>query len=169
MATDNPFARILEAHADAAPDERQHKVTKAIGDTIPFVRTAGLTIDTYTPTRVVAQLANHPHVQNHIGGLHAAAMALLAETVTGLVVALNVPDESVPVIRALDVSYQRRAQGPLRAEARLSDEEAHRIQTAPIGKIEVPVEVHDAARQTPIACTMHWAWIPSDRLQRSAT
>jgi acyl-coenzyme A thioesterase PaaI-like protein len=169
MTTDNPFTRILKAHADAAPDERRRKVTEAIGNTIPFVRTAGLTIDTYTPTRVVAHLANQPHVQNHIGGMHAAAMALLAETVTGLVVALNVPDESVPVIRELDVSYQRQAQGALRAEARIPDEEAHRIRTAPIGKIEVPVEIRDASDQSPIACAMHWAWIPSNRLQRSAT
>lgn len=169
MAVDNPFTRILQAHADRPPDERRRAVTKAIGDTIPFVGTAGLTIETYTPTRVAAQLTNQPHVQNHIGGLHAAAMTLLVETVTGLVVALNVPRDSVPIIRALDVSFQRRAESPLHAEASLSDEEAHRIQTSPIGKIEVPVTIRDAADQTPIACTLHWAWIPSNRVHRSPT
>jgi acyl-coenzyme A thioesterase PaaI-like protein len=168
MAIDNPFTRILQAHADQPPEERRRAVTEAIGDTIPFVGTAGLTVDTYTPTCVAAQLTNQPHVQNHIGGLHAAAMTLLVETVTGLVVALNVPGDSVPVIRSLDVSFQRRAESPLRAEATLSDAEAHRIQSSPVGKIEVPVTVRDASDQAPVVCTLHWAWIPADRVHRSA-
>ncbi len=168
MAINNPFTRILQAHTDRPPDERQRAVTDAIGETIPFVGAANLTIEAYAPTRVAARLDDQLHVRNHIGGLHAAAMTLLVETVTGLVVALNVPSDSVPIIRALDVSFQRRAEPPLRAEATLSDEEAHRIQTSPIGKIEVPVTVRDAADQAPIACTLHWAWMPSDRVQRSA-
>jgi len=168
MAVDNPFTRILQAHADRPSDARRRAVTASIGDTIPFVGTAGLTIETYTPRCVAARLDNQSHVRNHIGGLHAAAMTLLVETVTGLVVALNVPDDSVPIIRALDVSFERRAEPPLHAEATLSDAEAHRIQTSPIGKIEVPVTVRDAADHAPIACALHWAWIPSDRAQRSA-
>lgn len=165
---DNPFTRILQAYADRPADERQRAVTQAIGETIPFVGTAGLTVDTYTPTRVTARLTNRPAVQNHIGGVHAAAMALLAETVTGLVVALNVPGESAPVLRALDVSFERPAAPPLQATATLSDEEAARIQAAPIGKVDVPVAVDDAAGPAPFTCRPKWAWVPTDRLDRAS-
>ncbi len=165
MATDNPFARILHAHAEKPPEARQHAVTADVGDIIPFVGTAGLTIETYTANRVVAALANTPRVQNHIGGLHAAAIALLAETVTGLVVALNVPEASVPVLRTLDVSFQRRANPPLRAEATLPDDEVERIRSSSIGKIDVPVTAADASDHAPIQAVLQWAWLPQRRVQ----
>ena len=165
MATDNPFARILRAHEGKPPDARQRAITADVADVIPFVGTAGLTIEAYTPTRVVATLANERRVQNHIGGLHAAAIALLAETVTGLVVALNVPDESVPVLRTLDVSFKRRAASPLRAEATLPNAEAERIRTSAIGKIDVPVSTVDASDRAPIRATLQWAWLPQRRMQ----
>jgi acyl-coenzyme A thioesterase PaaI-like protein len=34
---------------------------------------------------------NYKKVQNHIGSVHAAAMALLAESATGFIVSLNLP------------------------------------------------------------------------------
>lgn len=165
MLVDNPFTRILNAHADRPPDERQQAITEAIGETIPFVGTAGLRVEAYTPTRVAARLDDRRRVRNHVGGLHAAAMALLAETVTGLVVALNVPGESVPVIRTLNITFRRQAVAPLRAEAALTDEEAERIRARPIGKIDVPLTVSDAADQVPLQCDIQWAWLPKRRVQ----
>jgi hypothetical protein len=97
--------------------------------------------------------------------LHAAAIALLAETVTGLVVALNVPDASVPVLRTLDVSFRRRANPPLRAEATLPDAEAERIRSSSIGKIDVPVTTADASDRAPIQAMLQWAWLPQRRVQ----
>ena len=35
-------------------------------------------------------------VQNHIKGVHACAMALLAESATGAVFGMNVPDSAIP-------------------------------------------------------------------------
>lgn len=164
--TENPFRRILQEADQHPPEERAQAVTELVGKTIPFVGTAGLHIDTYTPTRVVAQLSDQTHVHNHIGGLHAAAMALLVETVTGLVVALNVPPESTPVIRSLDIDFQKRAEGSLRGEATLTSSESERIQSKPIGKIDVPVTVADTVDQAPIMCDVKWAWLPKDRVLR---
>ncbi len=164
MTGGNPFARILEAHANRPPEERTQAITAAIGETIPFVKTAGLQIEAYTPTRVIVRLDQRNAVQNHIGGLHAAAMALVAETATGLVVALNVPDASVPVIRTLHVDFRRRTDPPLRATATLSDDEAARIRSRPIGKIDVPITVADATGDAPIETTLEWAWLPARRV-----
>ena len=164
MAVDNPFTRIVQRYGWLPESLRQPLISWAIGRTIRFVGTAGLDIETLTPTRVAARLANRPRVQNHVGGLHAAAMVLLVESVTGLVVAMNVPGESMPIIRTLDVSFQRRAEGALTAEATLAPEESDRIQTSPIGKIDVPVTVTDAADRAPIDCTLQWAWLPKERV-----
>jgi acyl-coenzyme A thioesterase PaaI-like protein len=163
MAIDNSFTRILHAHADRPPEERIRAITEAVGETIPFVKTAGLVVETYTPTQVTAVLPHRPEVENHVGGLHAAAMALLAETATGLVVALNVPGESVPVIRSLHVDFRRRAAPPLRATATLSDDEAERIRSRPIGKIDVPLTLADATGEAPLDTAIQWAWLPKRR------
>lgn len=165
MPVDNPFTRILNAHADRPPGKRERALTEALGETIPFVGTADLQIKAFSPTRVEASLEDQPRIRNHIGGLHAAAMALLAETVTGLVVALNVPGESVPVIRTLNLDFQRQAVAPLQAAATLSEDEAERIRARPIGKIDVPITLSDAANQAPMACDIQWAWLPKRRVQ----
>lgn len=168
MAVDNRFTRIVHRYGWLPEPLRRPLISWAIGRTIRFVGTAGIAIENFTPTCVVARLADRRRVRNHVGGLHAAAMVLLAETVTGLVVALNVPGESVPVLRTLEVSFQRRAEGALTAEATLAPEEATRIQSASIGKIDVPVTVTDAADHTPMACTLQWAWLPKARALPSA-
>jgi uncharacterized protein (TIGR00369 family) len=82
---------------------------------VKLVGTAGLRIEALTGEHCVATLANNARVRNHIGGVHAAAMALLAETVTGFVVGMNVPDDRVPVIKSMHVDYTKRAKGGLRA------------------------------------------------------
>ena len=159
----NQFTRIVRRYAGLPDPLRRRMVSWSVGRAIPMVGTAGIDIDRLTATRVEARLANRSRVQNHIGGVHAAALALLAETVTGLVVALNVPSEQVPILRTLNVSYQRRAEAPIKAAAVLTDEDASRIQTAPVGKIDVPVTFQDAANQAPVECQIQWAWLPARR------
>lgn len=162
-AGENPFLRIAREVEALPADERPAALAEAIGRAIPFVGTAGVEVETLTATRVAARLSERPSLHNHVGGLHASAMALLAETVTGLVVAINVAGDCVPVIQTLSIDYQKRAEGSLRAEATLADEEARRIQTSKVGKIDVPVRVTDEAGEEPLDCALRWAWLPRRR------
>lgn len=162
-AGENPFLRIAREVEALPADERPAALAEAIGRAIPFVGTAGVDVEALTSTRVMARLPDRPSVHNHVGGLHASAMALLAETVTGLVVAINVAGDCVPVIQTLSIDYRKRAEGSLRAEATLADEEARRIQTSKVGKIDVPVRVMDEEGQEPLDCTLRWAWLPRRR------
>jgi acyl-coenzyme A thioesterase PaaI-like protein len=162
-APDNVFSRIARRHTGRAPAERKRLLARDVGEAIPFVGTAGLGVEVLRPTRVVATLTPGRATQNHIGGTHAGAMALLAETATGLIVAQNVPEESVPVLRSLDVAFQRRAEGALRATARLSVVKVERIRARPIGKVEASVAVADASGEAPIEATLRWAWLPRRR------
>ena len=137
-------------------------------EVIPFVATAGCFIEAYTPTRVAVRLDNREAVQNHLGGLHAAALALLAETASGLVVAINVPAASSPLLRTMDVSFERFARESVQAEATLTNREAERIQSRPIGKIDVDVALTVPGEdESLVSSTLQWAWVPSDRLSRS--
>jgi acyl-coenzyme A thioesterase PaaI-like protein len=163
--TENPFARIADRYGDHPPAQRRPLVTRAVGAVIPFVATAGCFIEAYTPTRVAVRLDNREAVQNHLGGLHAAALALLAETASGLVVAINVPSGSAPLLRTMDVSFERFARDAVQAEATLPDEEAGRIQSRPIGKIEVDVTLTAPEDDDPlVSSTLQWAWVPEERL-----
>ena len=162
-APDNVFSRIARRHAACAPAERRRLLTRDVGEAIPFVGTAGLGVEGFAPTEVSVTLTPGRATQNHIGGMHAAAMTLLAETATGLIVAQNVPAGSVPVLRSLAVDFQRRAEGALRATAHLSVAEVERIRARPIGKVEAPVTVADASGEAPIQAALRWAWLPKRR------
>lgn len=132
--------------------------TAVMGRIVKFVGTAGLRIEELTEERCVVTLENQTKVQNHIGSIHAAAMALLAETATGFVVGMNVPDDRVPVIKSMHVDYTKRAKGDLRAIATLSDADRERMRTDEKGEVIVPVVVTDGANVEPIRCEMIWAW-----------
>ena len=163
MSFDNRLRRAL-ARLDRAPGFLQDWLrSRVIGRTIPFVGTAGVEVRKIAEDEVVAHVPNERKAQNHIGTVHAAAMALVAETATGLVVGMNVHDDAVPVIKSMHVDYLRRAQGDLTAVARLEKVTITRLQTEERGEVRVPVTVSDMEGRQPVACEMVWAWTPKRR------
>lgn len=128
---------------------------------VPFTGTTGLDFAVMTPERVEITVANERRVQNHIKGVHAAAMTLLAETATGMVVGMNVRDDCVPVVKQIRIEFKKRAQGALRAVATLSDPQRALMQQVDKGEVTVAVQVTDESGVQPIACEFIWAWIPS--------
>jgi len=165
MSTSNPFRRIANRYDGVPPRLRRPLVTNAVGTVIPFVDTAGCYIEAYTPRRVAVRLDNEARLRNHLGGLHAAALALLAETATGLVVALNVPDGSSPLLRTMDVSFDEFARDAVQAEATLTDDEGAQIQSRPLGQIEVDVTLAEPDGDTTLVSgVLKWAWMPEERV-----
>ena len=132
-----------------------------LGRAVPFTGTAGLQFEQMTPVSVTVSLANRRPVQNHIQGVHAAAMALLAETTTGMVVGMNVRDDCLPLCKSMHIDFKRRAQGGLRAVARLSPAQCELMQKNVKGEVSVLVEVTDESGAAPIQCEFIWAWIPA--------
>lgn len=136
---------------------------RMLGHAVPLVGTARLHFERIDAEGVVISIANRRSVQNHIGGVHAAAMALLAETASGFCLGWHLPDDRLPLIKSLQVDFQRRAKSALRASARLSAQDIERIGAEPKGELLVPVEVTDESGEAPIQCRMLWAWIPKNR------
>lgn len=169
MPTTNPFARIADRYRDVPPRLRRPLVTKAVGEVIPFVDTAGCFIEAYTPHRVAVRLDNEQRLQNHLGGPHAAALALLAETATGLVVALNVPDGSSPLLRTMNMSFDEFARAAVQSEATLTDGQTTQIRSRPLGQIEVDVTLTAPDDETSLVSgSLKWAWVPEDRLSEAS-
>jgi len=165
----NVFQSILDAHGSREDPERARAITADIGDTIPFVATAGVEIETYTPVQVRVALDDRPAVHNHVGTAHASALSLLAETATGLVVALNLPEGAVPLLRSMQIDFRRMARGRVTARAALSPAEQERIAGRPIGKVDVEVSlVSPDAEEPAVRGTLQWAWLPESRMQGSS-
>ena len=135
----------------------------ALGRVVPLVGTAGLRYEEITPQRVVVRIRNQRKVQNHIQGVHAAAMALLAETATGFCVGMNLPDDKLPLIKTMKIDYVRRSQGDMVAAASLRPEQVQQILSQDKGEVTVPVTITDASGQEPIQAEMVWAWVPKKR------
>jgi acyl-coenzyme A thioesterase PaaI-like protein len=135
----------------------------AVGRVVPFVGTSRLRIEELGEERVIASIHNRRRVQNHIQGVHAAAMALLAETASGFVVGMNLPDDKLPLIKSLKVDFKKRTRGDMRVVATLSSEQRERIRAEERGDLLVEVHVTDESGSEPIQCEMLWAWVPKKR------
>lgn len=106
---------------------------------------------------------NKRKAQNHIGSVHAAAMALLAESCTGFIVGINLPGDKLPLIKTMKFNYVKRASGDMTAVASLTDEQIALMQTQEKGEVNVTVEVTDASGIVPVECEMLWAWVPKKK------
>lgn len=161
MAQPNRLARSLAKLERVPSFLRPWARNKVMGRAVPFTGTAGLDFAHMAPERVEVAVANVRRVQNHIQGVHAAAMALLAETATGMVVGMNVRDDCLPLAKTMRIDFKRRAQGAMRAVATLSDAQRQLMQQSDKGEVSVPVLVSDESGEQPIQCEFIWAWIPT--------
>jgi acyl-coenzyme A thioesterase PaaI-like protein len=163
MTAPNQLTRSL-AQLDKLPGPiaRQAR-TMLLRNIVRFVGTARLDIEELTASRAVVHIKNRKRVQNHIGSVHAAAMALVAETASGFVVGMNVQDSCAPVIKSMHVDYKKRAKGGITAEATLTEEQIETIRTTEKGDVRVAVRIKDDSGNEPVECEMVWAWTPKRR------
>ena len=159
----NSMCRMVDKPASLPTGLRSWVITRMFGKFVPFLGTAGLVFEEVSRERMVVSVKNRKKVQNHIKGLHAAAMALLAETATGFVVGMNVPDDKLMLLKSMKVSYYKRAQGNMRAVATLPAAQVQRMFTEDKGDVLVDVVVTDESGESPIVCEMVWAWVPKKR------
>ena len=159
----NRLARTLAKLNLVPAPLRQHARNFVLRRAVPFTGTARLDFAVMTPEKVEITIANERRVQNHIKGVHAAAMTLLAETATGMVVGMNVRDDALPLAKELRVQFKRRTQGDMRAVAELTPQQRQQMLTQEKGEVVVPVTVTDASGEAPIVCEFIWAWVPSKK------
>lgn len=163
MPQPNSLARVVSKLSSLPPWLRRFAVTKAFTLQVKFAGTGAVQILELEEGRAVLQMKNLRKVQNHIGTIHATAMALLGESATGVVLGMTIPDDKVPLLKSLHVDYVRRAQGTMRAVATLPPEMRARVLNEDKGDFVVPVTVTDESGQEPIKAQFTWAWVPRKR------
>ncbi|NQZ82875.1 MAG: DUF4442 domain-containing protein [Colwellia sp.] len=156
---ENQLSRYVNKINNMPKFMRSFLLTKLFCTKVKYAGTSGIKLISINKKHVELKLNNRKKVQNHIGGIHAVAAALLAESTTGIVLGLNVPDTRLPLIKSMKISYQRRMQGDLKAIAKLSEQQIEAIESQEKGTLIIPVEITDDSGEQPIICEMEWAWI----------
>lgn len=161
--SDNQLHAVLDK-LDFLPEGMKTKAASfAFGKVVPFISTAGCDFEKITNEEVIVSIENKRKARNHIGQLHAAAMALIAETASGFVLAMNMPDDKLNLIKSMKVSYLKRTKGKMTAVAKITPEQVAKLQSEEKGDVMIEVHVTDESGQEPIACEMNWAWVPKKR------
>nr|WP_197473143.1 DUF4442 domain-containing protein [Oleiphilus sp. HI0123] len=163
LAKKNKLNKIVSNINSLPSFLRSTALSTFFGKMVKFTGTAGITIEELSCERAVITLKNKKSVQNHIGSVHAVASILIAESATGYLIGMNVPDSAVPVIKTIKADYVKRAKGDMKAVATLSKKQIADIQKLEKGETTVKVSVTDAEGKEPILMEMVWAWTPKKR------
>ncbi len=146
------------------PADQKIKMMNAfISSQVKLLATTDTIIEKLISDECVVTIANQSKVQNHIGTVHAAAMALIAETATGMVLSMNMPDDKIQVAKSMNVKFIKIAKGNLKATATLNEEQMNFARTTEKGDLTIPVKVLDEDGNEPIIAEITWAWFPSEK------
>jgi len=160
----NQLSKLVSQFEKLPEEQKIAGMSKTVGSFVKFTGFAGVSYEKMTQNEVIVSLPNKHEVQNHIGQLHAAAMILLAETATGMVVGMNVPDDRIMLVKSLNTKFVWRSTGAMKAVATLSQEQVEYIVQTEKGEVLVPVTVLDETGAEPIKVEAIWAWIPKKKL-----
>lgn len=86
----------------------------------PYFRTVRPVFDVLEPGRSKAHFRKRRRVTNHIGTVHAIAMANLCELVAGTVTEVSCPRNMRWIPRSMTIDYLAKAETDVRAEATLA-------------------------------------------------
>jgi len=159
----NQLATIVEKLNKKPQWLRYRLLSFILGSTVKFVGTAGVKCRHLSFEKAVFVLKNKKKVRNHIGTIHAAASALVAETATGMALAMHIPDDKIPVLKSMNIDYVKRSSGGLVAEAFLTQEQIELLHNEEKGNMSISCSVIDDKMINPVICKMEWAWTPKYR------
>lgn len=141
-------------------------VAEAMAQTVPWVRTAGITFGDVSVDRVECHLPDDPRLHNHVGGPHAAMIFGLGETASGAVglAAFGAAmDRATPLVVRSDIAYLRLARGPISAVAVLDRPAAEVLAELDAGtrpEFTVTVTISDAEGRETSRMTVVWTLRP---------
>lgn len=118
---------------------------------IPYSGSIGAIVLELEPGRVRVRLRDRRAVRNHLGSIHAIALANLGELTSGLALVGALGPEARGILTGLDVRYRKKARGTLEALA------SCRVPTVtgPMDRT-VEAEIRDADGDVVATVTAHW-------------
>ena len=97
-------------------------------------------------------------VRNHLACVHAIALANLAELTGNVAIAYSMPDDARFIVAAMNIEYDKKARGPLRAfcDCPVPADSSRQ-------ELEVPVVIQDASGATVTRATLRTLVGPKKR------
>jgi uncharacterized protein (TIGR00369 family) len=137
-------------------------IAKGMSQAVPFVGYLGVEVTSIGEGEATAVLPERSELLNHVGSQHAGALFTVAETASGAAFVGAFAErmgDLTPLARSAEISYDKIANGPITATARLGVPAEQALATLDAdGKVEFPCEVEltDADGTVVAVASVRW-------------
>ena len=129
--------------------------TFLLGRMTPYSSSIGARVEQLEPGFCRVALRDRRRVRNHLGSIHAMALANLAEMASGLAVLVGLPATVQGIVTGFSISYLKKARGPLIAECR-----ADHLDVTAAQDYEAEVSITDAQGDVVARASARWRLRP---------
>jgi uncharacterized protein (TIGR00369 family) len=126
-----------------------------LGRMTPYSASIGARVEQLEPGFCRVTLRDRRRVRNHLGSIHAMALANVAEMASGLAVLVGLPAGIQGIVTGFSITYLKKARGPLTAECR-----AERLQVSAEQEYEAAVAVSDQQGDIVARASARWRLRP---------